>query len=79
MNTDVSINGQWGLYSIRPATARGRAWAKRHLSRGERTVLDGAIMCEGGRACRDIVAAMVRQGLRVEVNGVDMAGFRAEG
>ena len=76
-NPDVIVTGQWGLYSILPMSKRGRAWVKRHLSDGERTVLNGATMCEGGDRCREIVAGMVAQGLRVEVNGVDMKGFRA--
>ena len=73
---DVAVSGSMGLYQIAPTTRRGRAWVKRHLSKGERTILNGAIVCEGGNRCRDIVAAMVAKGLSVEVNGVDMKGYR---
>ncbi len=72
---DVSITGQWGLYSITAVTAAGKRWMRRNLSSGERTRLAGALMCEGGDRCREIVRAMDRAGLVVTVNGVDMAGF----
>jgi hypothetical protein len=75
---DVSISGQMGLYRISHQTRRGRVWCKRHLSKGERTVIDGDIICEGGDRCRDIVAAMVADDLRVEVNGTNMEGYRSE-
>jgi hypothetical protein len=66
---DVNVNGR-GFYSIDPASRRGRAWVKRKLSRGERTPTDhGGVWCDSGRATREIVAAMVADGLRVDVNG----------
>jgi hypothetical protein len=71
---DVSITGQ-GFYLISPGTTRGRAWARKHLSKGERTKVGDAIACDDGRACREIVAGMVKDGLAVQVNGVDMKGF----
>lgn len=72
---DVDINGQMGLYSLARLTERAQRWTTKKL-RGEQTILNGAIMVEGGDRCRAIVAAMVADGLRVEVNGVDMKGFR---
>ena len=73
---DISVTGSWGLYAIAPQTTKGHAWVKKHLSQGERTVLRGAVMCEDSRVCREIVAASVEAGLRVEVNGMDMKGYR---
>jgi hypothetical protein len=72
---DVIIDGRWGLYSIHPASKKGERWAQRKLSAGERTRIGEAIMCEGSDRCRDIVAAMDREGLKVELNGVDMKGY----
>ena len=73
---DVLVTGSWGLYEITPAGSAARRWVKKHLSKGERTVRsNGAVMCEGGREIRHIVAGMVKDGLRVSVNGQDMAGF----
>jgi hypothetical protein len=74
-SADVSVSGSAGLYRISALTPLGRAWCARHLPGGERTVLDGDVVCEGGGRCRDIVAVMVADRLRVEVNGVDMSGF----
>ena len=72
---DITIAGS-GFYSIDPASRRGRAWVRRHLSSGERTPTDnGGVWTDSGRACREIVAGMVKDGLRVEVNGQDMTGF----
>jgi hypothetical protein len=73
---DLIISGQWGLYTIAALTKRGRTWTRKHLSGGERTHLNGALVCEGGDRCRAIVAGADKDGLRVEVNGVDMKGFR---
>lgn len=75
MATDLRIEGSAGLYRIVAATPSGRQWRKRNLSDGERSVLDGATICDGGRECRDIVRAAVKDGLSVTVNGVDMKGF----
>jgi hypothetical protein len=77
-SADVSVSGSWGLYRISALTPLGREWCGNHLSGGDRTVLDGDVVCEGGDQCRDIVAGMVADDLRVEVNGVDMSGFRRE-
>jgi hypothetical protein len=77
-SADVRVSGSAGLYRISALTPLGRAWCGSHLSEGERTVLDGDVVCEGGGRCRDIVAGMVADDLRVEVNGVDMTGFRSE-
>jgi hypothetical protein len=74
---DVQIVGRWGLYSVMPVSRRGRTWSTRHLSGGERVTIGQAIVCDGGDRCRAIVAGMVKDGLRVEVNGVDMKGFGA--
>jgi hypothetical protein len=77
---DVIVSGRMGLYSIDPLTVRGCKWMKRHLSKGERTpTSNGGVYCEGGNRCRDIVEGMDRDGLRVEVNGVDMNGFSKTG
>lgn len=73
---DLRIQGSWGLYSITTATPKGKRWQKRHLAKGERSVLpNGDLVCEGGDECRAIVAGAVKDGLAVEVNGVDMKGF----
>lgn len=72
---DVSITGAFGLYSIRPRSKKARTWCQNKLT-GEQTRLAGAIVCEGGDRCRAIAAGMVYDGLHVEVNGVDMTGFR---
>jgi hypothetical protein len=75
---DVEVGGSWGLYSIAPLTRAACAWLRKHASSGERTWLHGALMCEGGDRCRELVAGMVAAGLAVTVNGVNMAGFRRE-
>jgi hypothetical protein len=68
---DVIVTGQ-GYYLITPSTKAGKAWARKHLSDGERTRVGNAIACDSGAQCRDIVAGMLRDGLAVEVNGRDM-------
>jgi hypothetical protein len=78
VSTDLRVTGSWGLYRIHAATRPGKAWVRKHLRGGERTVLDnGDTMCEGSREIRDIVAAADRAGLSVDVNGQDMKGFGA--
>ena len=72
---DVSITGAMGLYQIQPLTKAGRTWTKKHLTSGERVRLGDTIACEGGDNCWEIVRGMVREGLRVEVNGTDMSGY----
>lgn len=77
---DVSVTGQWGLYTIQPHTAKARTWLAREIKNDgdEHTwTANGSLVCEGGDNCRAIVAAMVKESLRVEVNGVNMKGFRA--
>lgn len=75
---DISVTGSWGLYTIAPRTVKGRKWLIANCSDGERTWgEDGSLICEGGDNCRAIVAAMVKARLCVEVNGVDMKGFKA--
>jgi hypothetical protein len=75
MSTDVQITGSMGLYAIQPLTANGTIWIAKNCSSGRRTWQSGALMCESGDRCRDIVRAMDRDGLSVTVNGTDMAGF----
>lgn len=76
MSHDVIVTGRWGLYEIRFETAAARAWQKKHASKGERTKLaPNVLACEGGDRCRDIVAALDRDGLTIIVNGLDMTGF----
>lgn len=75
---DVSISGRMGLYDISPLTAGGKRWVKRYL-RGAVASPNGHVWCEGGQECRAIVRGMDDSGLRVEVNGVDMAGFSRTG
>lgn len=75
---DMTVEGQWGLYSIHTPTTRGKRWRARKLSGGERTTLGDALMCEGGDRCRAIVADAVADGLRVQVNGVNMKGYRGD-
>jgi hypothetical protein len=72
---DVMVTGSMGLYAARFATPNARAWYRRHHLhlRGARTVLNGVLVVEGGDRCRDLVAGMVADGLRVEVNGVEAA------
>lgn len=72
---DVIITGQMGLYEIEPLTRSGKAWMDENLSGGERTRMGETVVCEGGDNCRDIVRAMDCEGLKVEMNGVDMKGF----
>ncbi|MGH7177701.1 MAG: hypothetical protein ACREJC_10000 [Tepidisphaeraceae bacterium] len=74
---DLTVTGSWGLYAIAPLTTKGRSWTKRHLTDAIAGAVRGSVMCESGRMCREIVAEAVKDGLRVEVNGVDMKGFRA--
>ena len=73
---DLSVTGQWGLYEIFTPTTRGKRWVKKNVE-ADRIELGGAVVVEGGDRCRDIVAGAVKEGLRVEVNGLDMKGFRA--
>jgi hypothetical protein len=72
---DVIITGELGLYEIEPLTRAAKAWMDENLSGGERTRKGESVICEGGDNCRDIVRAMDREGLKVEMNGVDMRGF----
>lgn len=76
MSPDIRVTGSMGLYKIIAPTSAGKRWRKKHLTSGER-VLDsaGALVCDGGENCRAIVAGAVKDGLAVEVNGVDMKGF----
>jgi hypothetical protein len=64
-----------GLYAILPLTVNGTVWIAKNCSIGRRTWQAGALMCEGGEQCREIVRGMDRDGLSVTVNGTDMAGF----
>ncbi len=77
---DVIITGEWGLYEIEPLTRSGKAWMDEHLSDGdgERTRMGDSVICEGGDNCRAIVRAMDDEGLKVELNGIDMKGFGKE-
>lgn len=77
---DVVITGELGLYEIAPLTRTGKSWMDEHLSDGdgERTRMGESVICEGGDNCRDIVRGMDRDGLKVEMNGVDMKGFGKE-
>jgi len=74
---DVVITGELGLYEIEPLTHVGKAWMDENLSDGdgERSRMGDSVICEGRDNCRDIVAGMDREGLKVEMNGVDMKGF----
>ena len=72
---DVDVTGQMGLYAIARLTKRAERWTAKKL-RGEQTVHHGCIMVEGGDRIMAIVAAMVAAGLRVEVNGAHMKGFK---
>jgi hypothetical protein len=71
---DLKIIGRWGLYSILPKTRVAERWLRANCP-PPRASLHGALVCEGGDRCRDIVRGAVADGLRVEVNGVDMVGF----
>jgi hypothetical protein len=76
MAYDLRIQGSAGLYRIVAATPSGKQWRKRNLGKGERSVLpNGALVCDSSADCRAIVAGAVKDGLAVEVNGVDMKGF----
>lgn len=70
---DVLIGGEMGLYTIATCTKKARSWVKKHLPDAVR--IRGQIACEGGQNCRDIVRGMLRSGLSVAVNGLDMKGF----
>jgi len=70
---DVAISGQMGFYIITPLTPKARKWTGTNLNHK----LGSAIACESGSRCREIVAGMVASKLKVEVNGVDMKGFKA--
>lgn len=72
---DVVITGEMGLYEIAPLTRIGKSWMDEHLSGDERTRMNESVICEGSDNCRVIVRAMDRDGLKVEMNGVDMKGF----
>ncbi len=74
---DVIITGEMGLYEIEPLTHAGKAWMDEHLSDGdgERTRMGDSVICDDTDYCRDIVAGMDQDGIRVEMNGVDMKGF----
>jgi hypothetical protein len=74
---DVIITGELGLYEIEPLTRAGKAWMDENLSDGdsERTRMGESVICDDAGYCRDIVAAMDHEGLKVEMNGVDMKGF----
>jgi len=73
MSFDVVIQGQ-GVFMIDPLSERAKQWIEENI-RGEQTWLHDMLACEGSRNTRAIVAGMVRDGLNVEVNGVDMKGF----
>ncbi len=74
MTFDVNVTGSMGLYSIRFNTPRAYKWFQDNLSKGPRTFQYGALVCEGSPQCRTIVAGLVRDGLRVAVNGILNAG-----
>jgi hypothetical protein len=61
---DVQVTGKLGFYTFNYLTKK----AQRQV--GRRTTY-----IDDGRECRRVVAELVRVGLRVEVNGVDMTGF----
>jgi len=74
---DVAVNGSMGLYSCILLTERARRFAKNKIVVGSwQTFADTRFMIEGGDRCRAIVAGMVKEKLKVTVNGVDMKGFR---
>jgi hypothetical protein len=77
---DVVITGELGLYEIAPLTAAGKSWMDEHLSDhdSERSRIGDSVICEGSDNCRNIVRGMDRDGLKVEMNGVDMKGFGKE-
>lgn len=77
---DAVITGSWGLYTVAFLTDAGRAWREEHLPKGDEiTEWCGQVVVEGGDRCRAIVAGMDRDGLQVEVNGVNMKGFGKTG
>lgn len=74
---DVLVRGKFGLYRMAFRSNEADGWRKAHLTDGERTYSnDGTLAIEGTDRCMAVVAGMVRAGLKVEVNGVDMAGFK---
>jgi hypothetical protein len=74
---DVVITGEMGLYEIEPLTRDGKAWMDINLSdgNGERTRMGESVICDDSDYCREIVRGMDRDGVKVEMNGVDMKGF----
>lgn len=73
---DVKISGAMGFYSIEAQTRAAARWMNLHVE-GVHTQRIGEIAhCDDGGLCREIVAGMVADGLHVEVNGVDMKGFK---
>jgi hypothetical protein len=74
---DIIVSGEWGLYSCTPLTKRARTFVE------GKVILDSwqdpaHFHVEGGDRIRAIIAGMVKDGLRVEVNGADMTGYRYE-
>lgn len=78
---DVIVTGELGLYEIAPLTRTGKAWMDEHLSDddSERTRMGESVICEGTDNCHAIVAGMDGDGLKIEMNGVDMKGFSEDG
>jgi hypothetical protein len=73
---DVTVSGSWGMYTATANTLRGKRWLRVNAPEGpEHTYVNGSLLVEGGNPSRLLVAGMVRDGLAVEVNGVDMTGF----
>jgi len=77
---DIAITGKLGMYEIAPLTRAGTSWRDEHLSErdSERTRRGESVICDGMDNCHAIVAGMDRDGLKVEMNGVDMKGFGKE-
>ena len=72
---DVAIEGSWGLYSCTPLTRAAQTFVKAKVDIGDWQDPE-RFHIEGGDRCRALVAGMVAEGLRVEVNGQDMKGFK---
>jgi hypothetical protein len=78
---DIMVTSTFGssVYAVAPESKRAERWLRQHCPDAIWVEKRGYsyLACDGARLCRDLVAGAVAAGLRVEVNGVDMKGFRA--
>ena len=79
---DLMVTSQFGsaIYAVVPESKKGERWLRKSCPDAIWiTTIRGVeyLACEGRRLCEDLVAGAVKAGLEVEVNGMNMKGFRA--